>query len=259
MSDPPHLLPEIFDCIIDILHDTEDALRNCCLVSKSWISRTRKHLFADIEIHSIGDLESWNETFPDPSASPARHAKTLLVGCPHVVVAVCPDPGRWLAGFSSVVHLEVTCGGLPFADAAVSLIPFRGFSPVIKSLHVDFTFLPTSRIFDLILSFPLLEDLTLIAYEASADNDDGYDELSTAIHPLNTPTFTGSLDTLFINQGIKSMARRLLSLPGGIHFRKLTFTWFHEEDPSSTMALIDECSSTLESLSIGCGLDCTSV
>ena len=259
MSDPEYLLPEIFDCIVDILHDKPETLKECCLVSKSWVPRTRKHLFADIKIRIIDDLKSWNETFPDPSTSPARHVKTLSVGCPHVVVAACVDPGSWTAGFSSVVHLEVTCSkGLSFADATVSLTPFRGFSPAIKSLRVDFTFLPSSRIFDLILSFPLLKVLALIAYEASADNSDGHDELSATTHPLNPPTFTGSLD-LSIKQGIKPIAHQLLSLPGGIYFRKLTFTWFHEEDPPSTMALINKCSPTLESLSIVCGLGGTSV
>ena len=121
MSDPEYLLPEIFDCIVDILHDKPETLKECCLVSKSWVPRTRKHLFADIKIRIIDDLKSWNETFPDPSTSPARHAKTLFVGCPHVVVAACMDPGSWTAGFSSVVHLEVTCSkGLSFADATVS-------------------------------------------------------------------------------------------------------------------------------------------
>jgi hypothetical protein len=35
---------EMLDHVVDHLYDTEDALRNCCLVSKSWIPRTRKHL-----------------------------------------------------------------------------------------------------------------------------------------------------------------------------------------------------------------------
>ncbi|KAF9643160.1 hypothetical protein BDM02DRAFT_3081141, partial [Thelephora ganbajun] len=51
MSNPRqfHLPPEILDYIIDLLHDKPETLKQCCLVSKSWVSRTRKHLFADIE------------------------------------------------------------------------------------------------------------------------------------------------------------------------------------------------------------------
>ncbi|KAF9644805.1 hypothetical protein BDM02DRAFT_3066647, partial [Thelephora ganbajun] len=51
MSNPYHvcLPPEILDYIVDFLHDTPETLKQCCLVSKSWVSRTRKSLFADIE------------------------------------------------------------------------------------------------------------------------------------------------------------------------------------------------------------------
>ena len=52
----PHLPAEILDYIIDHLHDTEDALRNCSLVSKSWIPRTRTHLFADVKLILISHL-----------------------------------------------------------------------------------------------------------------------------------------------------------------------------------------------------------
>jgi len=41
-----------------------------------------------------------------------------------------------------------------------------------------------------------------------------------------------------------------LSLPGGIHFRKLTSTWRREEDLSLTMGLVEECAYSLESLDI---------
>ncbi|KAF9642570.1 hypothetical protein BDM02DRAFT_3105483, partial [Thelephora ganbajun] len=48
MSDP-HLPPEVCDYIVDLLHNKPDTLGWCCLVSRSWIPRTRKHLFADIK------------------------------------------------------------------------------------------------------------------------------------------------------------------------------------------------------------------
>ncbi|KAF9642961.1 hypothetical protein BDM02DRAFT_3104213, partial [Thelephora ganbajun] len=50
MSNPhkPHLPPEILDYIVDFLYNEPETLKQCCLVSKSWVPRTRKHLFADI-------------------------------------------------------------------------------------------------------------------------------------------------------------------------------------------------------------------
>lgn len=39
------LLPELFDYIIDFLHDDQAALRACALVSRSWVPTSRIHLF----------------------------------------------------------------------------------------------------------------------------------------------------------------------------------------------------------------------
>lgn len=42
------LPPEIFDLFIDQLSHSSPDLKNCCLVSKSWLSRSRHHLFRHI-------------------------------------------------------------------------------------------------------------------------------------------------------------------------------------------------------------------
>jgi hypothetical protein len=103
--------------------------------------------------------------------------------------------------------------------------------------HVAVLALPLSQIFDLIFTFPLLEDLALNTYDGtSADNGDGSgrDEIPTATQPLTPPTFTGSLDLSLWGE-MKPFTRRLLSLVGGIHFRKLTVRWYrgdtHVLDP----------------------------
>jgi hypothetical protein len=242
-----HLPVETLYHIVDHLHDTKDALRNCCLVSKSWVPRTRNHLFADIRFPTVNRLQSWKELFPDPSTSPARYAKTLSIDC----AATDVGAGGWISGFSRVVHLEVTAH-FHFDESATPLVPFHELSPIVKSLRVIVLALPSSQIFSLIFSFPLLEDVTVIAsYETSADNGDGSgkDEIPTTTQPSSSPKFTGSLE-LFLGGRMKPFARRLLSLPRGIHFQKLTLMWHHEEDLSTTTALVEECSYTLKSLDI---------
>ena len=129
MSDP-HLPPELLDHIVDHLHDTQDALRNCCLVSKSWIPRTRKHLFADIAFHTTESLQSWKAAFPNPSTSPAHYAKTLFIGSSEVVTVADADAGNWIRGFYRVVHLVVD-GRAVYPDPdepIISLVLFHGLS-----------------------------------------------------------------------------------------------------------------------------------
>jgi hypothetical protein len=241
----PHLPAEMLNHIVDHLHDTRDALRNCCLVSKSWIPRTRKHLFANIVFPGVKTLQSWERTFPNPSTSPARYARTLLVGSSHVVVTADADADGWIRGFSRVEHLVLDSHSL-FANSS-SLVPFRGFSPSLKSLHITVAIYPSPRVFDLILSFPLLEDLALSVRYATVGDD--FDESPAAAQPSSPPVFTGSLEVHLLG-GMVPFARRLLSLSGGIHFRNLTSTCFRGEHFSSVLALVEGCSHNLESLDI---------
>lgn len=49
------------------------------------------------------------------------------------------------------------------------------------------------------------------------------------------------------------IARRLLSLPSGLHFWKMHLAWTHARDIPSIMALVEGCSSTVESLTVASG------
>jgi hypothetical protein len=250
----PHLPAETLDHIVDHLYDADDALRNCCLVSKSWIPRTRKHLFAAVVLVTTKCLQLWEDMFPDSSTSPAHYVKTLFIDCPPV--ATTADSCGWIQSFSRVVRLDMT-SYIDFDKSVISsLAPFHGFSPILKSLRITAPNISPPRIFNLILSFPLLEDLAVIVFHGtSADNGDGpeEDEVPTATQPPNPLMFTGSLE-LYLKGGMEPFTHRLLSRPGGIHFRKLALTWIYEEDLLETMTLVKGCSYTLESLDISCNL-----
>jgi len=248
----PHLPTELLDHVVDHLHDTEDALRNCCLVSKSWIPRARRHLFADVRFKTEEDLELWKEVFPDPSTSPGRHTKALTIDRPHVVTAADAEAGGWIGGFSHVVQLKLDGprGRHDGYESEIFLVPLQGLSPFVKSLKIYYSVLPSTRIFDLIFSFPLLEDLAVTKYGyVGLNEDDGSNGLQTLVQRSNPPALTGSLELL----GVGLLARQLLSVPGGIHFRKFTLEWEHGEDISLITALVEKCAHTLESLDVTCG------
>ena len=254
----PHLPPEILDHIVDFLHGCPSALRWCCLVSKSWVPRTRKHLFAEVDLCYKHDLECWKAMFPDPSASPAHFAKSLRVGCASDVAIADAEVGGWLTGFTHITHLEVESIETYCTEPAASLVAFHGFSSTVKSLCMACADHPPSQIFDFILSSPLLEDLTVTSYRVRVDDGDGSDNTPTFVRPSNTPVLNGTLK-LSLDQGMKPIISRLLVIPGGIHFRKLTLTWLHGKDLPSIIALVGECSRTLESLDIVCISPGTSV
>ena len=94
---------ETRDNVVDFLRHSKHAFEACCLVSKSWIPRTRMYLFAHVAFPTVEHMRSWKRTFPDPSTSPACYVKTLSTVCfkPEDADA---DSGDWIRTFSRVVH-----------------------------------------------------------------------------------------------------------------------------------------------------------
>ena len=244
----PRVPAELQDHIVDLLHDKKDALESCCLISKSWVSRTRKHLFADITFRTPENVWSWKTTFSNPSVSPARYARSLLVRCPRAVTAADAEEGGWISTFSYVERFAVDIEG---QDDYKRLVAFHGFSPAIKSLQlVTFFVPPPPHIFNLILSFPLLEDLSVTAWDHDlVVVDDDLDGKPAKIQSSSPPVLTGSLE-LSMSCEMHHIVPRLFSLSNGLRFRKLDVSWVHDDDILSTGELVGMCSSTLESLSI---------
>jgi hypothetical protein len=232
---PSPLPPEILDHIADDLHNEPTTLKACCVVSKSWIHRTRTHLFARVEFHDpASHVELWKKAFPDPSTSPAHHTLTLYIRGIPIVTAADKGVGGWIRTFHNLIHLHLECFGP--ANDQLSLAPFYGLSPTLRSLRLTATSL---EVLDLICSFPLLEDLAL-------------DSLRRANDAWNTPSIspklTGSLE-LRGAVDIRPTVDGLLDLLNDLHFTKIMVASY-DEDVKSTTDLVLRCSDTLESFSI---------
>ena len=238
MSVGSHLPPEIRDFIVDSLHTEPETLKQCSLISKSWVLRTRKHLFKTITISKESDLEAWKGTFPDLANSPAYHTHTLSVGCADAVTNRDGEEGGWIRPFCNVVDLFLW-SGIASDDRNVSLVPFHNFSPVLKSLRVITRSVPRSRTLEFACSFPLLEDLFV------GDTGSGSDSDQSGFEPSTSPALTGTLE-LNLQRRAERTVRLLLSLPSGLHFRRLVCGWRDEKDISWTRALVEACSDTLE-------------
>ena len=237
------LPPEILDLIIDQLHNEPTTLRACCLVSKSWIPRTRKHLFADVKFDAKELLlASWMKMFPNPSNSPAQHTRSLTIRRPvYLSVPDTPTDAEVTScarAFRNVVHLHFRC--LFWADHKPRLVPFYGFSHTLRSLRLTLT---SFQVFDLVCSFPLLEDLALIALRFGPG-------LVEWIAPSTSPKLTGSLE-LNTSDGIRHAICRLLDFPDGLHFAEITAVCFYG-DSESMAELVSRCSGTLEYLNLDC-------
>ena len=233
------LPPELLDLVVDHLHDEPIALAACCLVSKSWVPRARRHLFARVDFNgrtTTRSIESWMRAFPDPSNSPAHLTRSLLIYGLKSVTAAVTDARTWVHSFCHLVHLDLDTVAPPGTN--VSLVQLQRLSPTLKSLHLRYRHTQPSEILDLICSFPLLEDLKVISFGGECNTDKRNTQTS--------PKFTGSLDLL---GKVGSIVRGLLDLPSGPRFTTIK-AWCPDHLAGSVMGLVSRCSDTLEYLSI---------
>ena len=235
----PSLPPEILDLIVGQLHRQRATLKTCCLVSKSWVSRTRALLFAHVLFHPLlSPIESWMRTFPDPFNSPAHYARGLSIDPPRIVTTASMDAHVWIRSFRNVASLSVH--SFRVNNSQISLAQLHGLFPVLESLTFSLSSVPSSELFKLACSFPSLKDLSLLHPENQPD-------IEWTI-PSTSPKLTGSL-TLVASDGIQSNVRRLLDLPGGLHFSRISVLC-PDRDAESIAQLVSRCSETVEFLSI---------
>ena len=246
----PDLPSEILDLIVDFLYDEPGTLGQCCLVSKSWVPRTRKHLFTMVVFRTNFDLQVWKKTFPDPPKSPAHYTQALTIWCPGAITEADGADDGWISTFSHLVRLKVEGSLNSYDGSRVDLAPFHKVSPTLKSLFITSSPFPLSQFFNLIGSLPLLEDLSLVG---SVDHINDYDPGDPhAVVPSSAPPpFTGLLD-LRLYVGNEDAANRLLNMPNGLHFRGLRLQWFKWKLPRYVIQLVTACSDTLEFLDITC-------
>ena len=244
----PELPNELLDHIVDLLHDIPGALKTCCLVSKSWIPRARRHLFSRIAFRTAHGLRSWKTAFPDPSTSPACYARFLLIKYPQAITVVDAEEGGLIQAFSQVLHLEMEIDGTGVDEPEASLVPFHGFLPALKFLRASFKGVSSLRVFDFIESFHHLQSLAVYPCDAY-DPTYGFHEPPVIIPPSGPLAFAGSLE-LSLGTSVDLIASQLLSLPNGLHFRELRLELQHDKVNVLATTLVERCSSTLENLNL---------
>ena len=114
--------------------------------------------------------------------------------------------------FGQIVESQVNT--IWWDDREASLASLHGLSPTFKSLSMYCASIPLLKLLNLICSFPLLQDLHLRLFfpkDDMAADADGWEA------PPNSPNLTGSLCG-----EIRSVSRKLLDLPNGLHPANIT-------------------------------------
>jgi hypothetical protein len=276
---PPHLAQELLDHIVDHLHQDHQALQECSLVSKSWIPRTRKHLFAEVKLTDRRKFKLWKHAFPDPTSSPGHYTKFLSIYSLYATFeSKEAEAGGWIKAFCNTVSFKVYTRAqehnssddgynITFEEGDqiasdkeddapfdISLVPFHGFSLALKSLTVGISHLPSKEVLQFILSFQRLEDLTVFSGLGEQNDYDGEEDQMNLQIPSAFPPLTGTLDIMTLRFSLGFTVDKLLRLPNGIHFQALRLRLEVKGDSPSERRvatirdLVEQCSPTLKDL-----------
>lgn len=227
--------PEIFDHIVDFLHNDLKTLRKCCLVSKLWVPRARKHIFRAVRFEHRAHIEAWRKVFPDRTNSPARYTRLLRIQRPEVVDPTAAEDRGLFQSFSNVVRLEVRSYGTRNRRFGS---PDSSRLTIVEITAVGI--LSPWKTVDLVCSFPLLKDLDIKSGTVTNSPGDHH-----TFRPATSPPLTGTL-ALSLMTEIRPTVQSLLDLPNGLHFRKFVWVWYRESDPRWITTLVGKCAETLE-------------
>ena len=244
----PSLPQEMVDHIVGFIHDDREALKQCCLVSRSWAHRTRPRLFNDVCFKTPEAFSAWKKNIPpylDPAESPAIYTHSLSF---HHAELVTNNDVNWIRSFTNVVRLEVRIvkpyNSRRGRTRSQNFAPFHDLLPTVKSLSLRWYTLLQREVFDFICSFRLLENLELSGYGSlRAVGGEG----------AVSPCLPVSIGTLVLKTTLGDFARRLLELPYLPHLRKIV--WNVQRGNfrfKPVKALVERCSDTLEYICIDC-------
>ena len=190
-----------------------------------------------VEFLSCGStLESWIQTFPDPSNSPACYTRSLHLWGFEVVATAISDARPSVHSFNNTVDLQVETMGPD--DLRISFTQLHGLSPTLKSLDLSCSYPPLSEVLNFVCSFPLLEELSLFSVELGRRPTSGM-----ISHP-----YRNSPDPHSLSGGNRDVTRKLL-LPDCLRLSKIRVL-SPIEYADLTNELVSLCSDTLESLCI---------
>lgn len=235
---------ELVEEIIDGLAGDIESLLSCSLVSIGWVHRSRRHLFADVKLHSLPALQSWFTAGP---GSISRHVRVLDLSQDDEFKWIIPDS---LAGiyndfssFHNVRSLAFTNLDLTLFDEH-SLTHFFGhFSGNLTSLSVKgMTVHPDALLFFLCM-FPKLDDLQLDHLAM------GKATISFR-QPTVTPRFRGKLALSNIRSNGTSMLAPFLDPPIPIAFEDVCVMDCRFETPQPLKDLFAACQDTMKKIKV---------
>ena len=170
-----NLLPELIDEIISYLPlDEPQALRNCSLVSKSWIYPSRKRLFEGVHIRK-SDYNLWTERISPENVELLHHVRSLTYVLDMTVWFRHPEYridslGSYLPSFDQLENLGLF-SVLLLSDTPHQIEHFSAFRHTLSSLSLRGCHVSSSALITILNYFSSLVNLELRALVHEVDGE----------------------------------------------------------------------------------------
>ena len=262
---------ELVDTIIDELKNDVDSLRACSLVSKPWVYRSRKYLFATVNLPTFL-LRRWQKRIPaNPAESldPQRHVRSLSLypATPSAVFCIPETFIDHLSSFTQVTKLIITSSLWEewtdaFSNRILVAKYFGGFGQALRKLELARVYLNMVALEALLEVFPQLEEVLIFSpmmvnEEVKSVEDFPHlrehrsiakaEESPNAVVPCK-PTTIRWVDSVTLLFPARDLVVGLTNLP--LHCRELVLAEDFPHGGDTLNLLLDSTGPTLESLVI---------
>lgn len=242
----PYLPQEIKDQVIDLLHDDDETLRSCALVSRSWLRQSQKNLFAEVRI-GYHLLMKWCRNVSPGEDGLSSFARRLEVShrSPREFEIVMPH----LNSFKRVESLAIfdyDCMDLdnePYLPIAPDKY-YGHFGESLRSLDLLYPSESLGALLPLIYLFPHLESLTIEGLMAAGDEHPPPPSPTTA----NPDSFKGKLQLRLLAGNDMHILSKLAKYP--LRYDYISIGGSSRELGVHFNNLISACSRTLKTLEI---------
>lgn len=242
----PYLPQEIKDQVIDLLHDDDETLRNCALVSRPWLRQSQKYLFAEVQI-CYHLLMKWCRNIAPGEDGLSSFTRKLYVShrSPREFETVMPHLDSFKR-VESLVIFDYDCMDLdnePYLPIAPDKY-YGHFGESLRSLQLLYPSESLGALLPLIYLFPHLDSLTIEGLMAAGEEHPAPPSPSSS-----SPTaFKGKLHLRLLAGNDMHILSKLAKYP--LQYDYVSINGSSRELGVHFNNLISACSRTLKTLDI---------
>jgi hypothetical protein len=235
-----YLPQEIVEEIIDVLGGDTKTLLSCSLVSANWLDRSRHHLFSDVKLHSLPDLQFWFRTGLGLSS---HHVCSLHLILTEEIRWIAPDAlapvQNDFTSFYNVRSLVLTGVDLTLFDEHLLVRFFGHLSERLTSLSIEHSTVNPDTLLFFVCMFPRLDNLKFNNLTM------GRDTISFR-NPTTVPRFRGKLTLLNIKSHGTPLTAPFANPPLPMAFKDVCIENCRFESPQSLKDLFVACGRTVK-------------